>query len=131
VAGVAYLDASALVKLVVEEPESWVLGDFARERSIVSSDIARVELPRSLRRIGLGDAALARAADVLRGFTLLKLDRSNLARAAVVEPAMLRSLDAIHLASALSVPELESFVTYDRRLASAAELAGLRVESPA
>ena len=129
-AGASYLDASALVKLVVEEPGSWALGDFIRDRRVVSSDVARVELPRSIRRLGLSVAAQARAAEVLSKITLLKLERATLARAVQVEPVELRSLDAIHLASALSVPELETFVTYDLRLAAAAEAAGLSVAAP-
>jgi hypothetical protein len=131
VAGVAYLDTSALAKLVLEEPGSWELAEFVRERSVVSSDLSRVELPRTIRRLGLGERALALGLDLLRRVVLLKLDRATLSTASGVEPVTLRSLDAIHLASALSVPELEVFVTYDRRLASAAQDAGLRVEAPA
>jgi predicted nucleic acid-binding protein len=130
VPGVAYLDSSALVKLVVAETESWALGDYVRDRQVVSSDIARVEFPRSVRRLGLGEAAVSRAAELLRRITLLKLERTVLTRAAELEPIELRSLDAIDLASALSVSELEAFVTYDRRLATAAESAGLGVLAP-
>ena len=129
--GIAYLDASALVKLVVEEPESWALGDLIRDRPTASSDVARVELPRTVRRLGLEDVARKRTADVLGRVTLLKLDRAILARAAEVPPVALRSLDAIHLASALSVGELDAFVTYDRRLAEAADLVGLPTTAPA
>jgi hypothetical protein len=131
VAGIAYLDTSALVKLVLVERGSWGLGDFARTRSVVSSDLARVELPRAIRRLGFEGRAAELADRLLSRIVLLKLDRATLSSAATVDPAALRSLDAIHLASAMSVPELESFVTYDRRLADAAEQAGLRVESPA
>ena len=129
--GVAYLDSSALVKLVAAEAESWMLGDYVRDRQVVTSDIARVEFPRSVRRLELGDAAVTRAHEVLRKITLLKLERTVLTRAAELGPVELRSLDAIHLASALSVSELEAFVTYDRRLATAAETAGLGVIAPA
>ena len=129
--GVAYLDASAIVKLVVAEDESCALGDYVRERSCVSSDIVRVEVPRAVRRIGLGSDAGAHADGVLRRLTLLKLDRVSLTRAAQLEPAALRSIDAIHLGSALGVPELVGFVTYDRRLADAAERAGLPLLAPA
>jgi predicted nucleic acid-binding protein len=131
VAGIAYLDTSALVKLVLVERGSSGLGDFARTRSVVSSDLARVELPRAIRRLGFEGRAAELADRLLSRIVLLKLDRATLSSAATVDPAALRSLDAIHLASAMSVPELESFVTYDRRLADAAEQAGLRVESPA
>lgn len=130
-ADVAYLDATAIVKLVVAERESWALGDFVRGRSCVSSDISRVEVPRSVRRLGLESDVVAQANDVLRRFTLLKLDRASLSRASRLEPVTLRSIDAIHLGSAMGVPGLGSFVTYDRRLADAAQLAGIPVASPA
>jgi len=131
VAGIAYLDTSALAKLILVEPGSWGLGDLARDRPVVSSDLARVELPRAIRRFEVGGRAAQLTDGLLRRIVLLKLDRATLTRAAEIEGAGLRSLDAIHLASAMSVPELEVFVTYDRRLASAAEEAGLRVEAPA
>lgn len=130
-ADVAYLDSSALVKLVIEEPESWALADYIRNRSTVSSDIARVELPRSVRRMGLMDVARERTTEVLRSLTLLKLERVALVRACEVERGSLRCLDAIHLASALSIPELDAFITYDRRLGNAAASNGLPTIAPA
>jgi predicted nucleic acid-binding protein len=68
----------------------------------------------------------------LEGVELLAIDEEVLSRASVLGPPVMRSLDAIHLASALTLGrELDAVVTYDRRLASAAEQVGLRVESPA
>lgn len=126
-----YLDASALLKLVVEEPESWALSDYLGDRGSFSSDLCMVELPRAIRRMGLGTGPLGLAAPVLDRVELLRLDDNVLTRASEMSPPSLRSLDAIHLASALAIGrELDAMVTYDRRLASAAEEAGLRVESP-
>jgi predicted nucleic acid-binding protein len=130
--GAAYLDSSALLKLVVEEPGSWALGDYLVGRDPFSSDLSRVELPRAVRRRGLGTGAIGLAVRVLEGVELLAIGEEVLSRASVLGPPAMRSLDAIHLASALTLgPELDAVITYDRRLASAAELAGLRVESPA
>lgn len=130
-AGLVYLDTSALVKLVVAEPESWVLGDAIRERTLLSSDVSRVELPRAVRSLRLGSAALEQASRVLRRIVLHRVERTILDRAATLDPPHLRSLDAIHLATALGIPELSALVTYDRRLAAAAEAAGLAVSAPA
>jgi hypothetical protein len=74
---------------------------------------------------------VARAVDVVRRLTLLELDRDLVLSAAGIEPAALRSLDAIHLASALSLgSELGAFVTYDHRLAEAARAANLPILTP-
>lgn len=127
----AYLDSSALLKLVVEEPGSWALSEYLGESGSFSSDLCRLELPRAVRRLGLGGGAFALAARVLDGVEFLRLDEEVLIRAGEVPPPGLRSLDAIHLASALSLgPELDVLVTYDHRLADAAEQSGLRVASP-
>jgi predicted nucleic acid-binding protein len=125
------MDASALVKLVVAEPESWALADAVRDGTMLSSELSRVELIRSIGQLGLGSGAMQLGSQVLENLALHKVERTILDRAARLDPPHLRSLDAIHLATALSVPGLHALVTYDRRLASAAELAGLRVESPA
>jgi hypothetical protein len=91
-----------------------------------------VELPRAVRRRGLATGAIGLAVRVLEGVELLAIDEEVLSRASVLGPPVMRSLDAIHLASALTLGrELDAVVTYDRRLASAAEQVGLRVEFPA
>ena len=128
-----YLDSSALVKLVVVEPESRALVEqLERWPQRVSSALALTELPRALERAGLGAAAHRRAREVLGRIALVDVDRRILATAATIAPSTLRTLDAIHLATALAVREdLGAVVTYDRRLRAAAERAHLEVEAPA
>ena len=127
-----YLDSSALVKLVVAEPESMALIEQLKawpER--VCSALALTELPRALERAGLGAAAQRRAREVLSRIALVDVDRRILTTAATLEPSALRSLDAIHLATALAVREdLEIVVTYDRRLRAAAERVHIDVAAP-
>jgi predicted nucleic acid-binding protein len=126
-----YLDSSALVKLVVREPESGALVRFvARHPGRVSCGLARTEVLRAVRHQGA--AALRRGRRLLRRIDLIRLDDSLLDAAAVVDARVVRSLDAIHLAAALLIsPELDALVTYDRRMVEAAGLVGLPVVSPA
>ena len=130
---VVYLDSSALVKLVVAEPESTALMDRLREwPGRMSSALALAEVPRALRRAGYGAAVHRRAREVLGRIALVDVDRRVLAAAAALEPSPLRTLDAIHLATALTMrEELAAVVTYDRRLRAAAERAHLEVVAPA
>lgn len=126
-----YLDASALVKLAVAEPESRALRELLRswpERA--SSVISRVEVVRAAARVG--GSSVRRARDVLDRIALVELDEAVLERAASLEPTHLRTLDAIHLATALSLGEdLGAICAYDARLAEAAASAGIEVLSPA
>lgn len=128
-----YLDSSAIVKLVVREPESGALFDWLvawPER--IGSVIARVEVLRALRRSGAGEAARRRALDVLGRIALMPIDRPLLDAASELGPPDLRSLDAIHLATALSVrADLAGLVTYDDRLAAAAARSRIEVWGPA
>ena len=127
-----YLDTSALVKLVFEEDESSALAQWVAERVEVpkiSSDVSIVELLRTCRRID--EVAVGTANLLLGGIDLLPVDRAVIEQAAIVTPNELRNLDAIHLASALSIKaHLSAFVAYDSRLCSAALQAGMTVESP-
>lgn len=126
-----YIDASAALKLVVEEPESWGLADALAGDQLISSEICRVELGRALLRLELGQGAERLVRGVVERIELLRLDDQILDRASDIGPTDLRTLDAIHLASALALGrELDAVVTYDRRLAGAAEEAGLAVMSP-
>ncbi len=126
-----YLDSSALVKLVVAEPESPALRRYLRRRPTrVSCALARVEVVRAVRPHG--PDVVARARRVLARVRLLRLDDVLLDAAAVIDPAVLRSLDAIHVAAAQSFGgSLGSLVTYDVRLREAAEQLGLAVAAPA
>jgi predicted nucleic acid-binding protein len=127
-----YLDSSALIKLVVHEAESDALRRFLRAwPSRVSSALAAVEVPRAVRRLSTDARAQGLAQRVLAATTLLGVDETILAAAAALEPVTLRSLDAIHLASALALgSELGGLVTYDERLAGAARAAGVAVHAP-
>ena len=126
---VLYLDSSALVKLVVREPESAALRSYLRATpSRVSCALARVEVVRSVMPHGPG--AAARARQVLEATSLLALDDALLDAAGALEAPGLRSLDAIHLAAARAVQPLRALVTYDRRLAEAAASLGLEPVAP-
>jgi uncharacterized protein len=127
-----YLDASALVKLVVLEPESGALVTFLESRpDRLSSALLLTEIPRALRRAQFAGAARRRAQRLLARLALVDVDRRILSTAAALEPPELRTLDAIHLATALAVREdLAGIVTYDRRLAAAAERLDLEVFAP-
>jgi predicted nucleic acid-binding protein len=126
---VVYLDSSAIVKLVVAEPESGALRRYlAGHGERVASGLARVEVVRALRRVhGNARAPLRRAEEVLGGIALVAVDDPVLRDAAALGPRGLRSLDAIHLATALSMHGIEAVVTYDRRLSTAAAEAGFEV----
>ena len=128
-----YLDASAIVKLVVLEPEWAALQQFLRDRSSrLSSTLAEVEVSRALRRAGYGPPEQRRADEVLRRMVLVNVDRRLLRDATALLPLSLRSLDAIHLATALAVgDDLAGIVTYAHRLLSAAAAAGVEVWAPA
>lgn len=131
-----YADASALVKLVRDEPESEVLRAFLADADLVSCELVLTELPRAIRRAAAHDPRLpletliARAGELVDALALLPLDRGLLAAAgALAEPA-LRALDAIHVAAAVDLSPLEAFVSYDERQSAAARLAGLRTVQP-
>jgi predicted nucleic acid-binding protein len=126
-----YLDSSALVKLVIDEPETLALREFlGAYPDRLSSVVGSVETLRIARRVG-GSDALDRAQALLEAIELVRLSDSTQTAAARLEPIELRSLDAIHLATALSLtPDLAGMVVYDRRLADAARAAGLTVWAP-
>lgn len=126
-----YLDTSALVKLVALEPESEALRKWVETRSdpLVTSDLARTELLRAVRRARPESAPLAR--QVLDALTVLQLGTGVFEEAARLEPPSLRSLDALHLAAALTLEDdLLGVVTYDDRLAEATRLLGFPVLAP-
>jgi predicted nucleic acid-binding protein len=128
---VTYLDSSALVKLVVREPESATLLRYLRRRRpLVSSALARTEVGRAV--LPWGAAAALRCREVLDRVELVRINDRVLALAGAILPFDVRSLDAIHLATAaLLGPELRQLVTYDVRVAAAARTQGITVVSPA
>ena len=97
----------------------------------MSSALARVEVLRAVRRTGAGPAVRKRAARVLARVALVRIDVPVLAAAAHLAPPQLRTLDAIHLATARSLDDLAGIVTYDTRLGPAASRGRLKVWSPA
>jgi len=127
-----YLDSSALIKLVVREPETTALFVLLKGWSErISSSLARVEVLRTLRRIGAHPSTHRRAEQVLARVALIAIDEDIVAAASALEPTDLRTLDAIHLGTALSVRgDLAAIVTYDLRLAQAASRAGVTVWKP-
>jgi len=128
-----YVDTSALVKLVRREPESDALADWLDERGPtpwVASALIEVELTRALRRSDprlIGDVP-----PIVARVARYEIDDVVRAAAAAYPDPDLRSLDAIHLATAKSVfgGSLTAFVAYDERLLSAAADQGLAVEHP-
>jgi predicted nucleic acid-binding protein len=128
-----YLDSAAIVKLVHAEPESSALRAWLNERAEtgwVSSVLAEIESFRALARYA--PEAATRLHPVLDQVDLIGMSPLVRILAQTVRPATVRSLDAIHLGTALSIrPALTSFVTYDKRLLDAAVAAGLPADSPA
>lgn len=126
-----YLESSALVKLIVAEPESSALRAYlAGQAGRVTSQLTRVEVLRAVRRAQRPQTTIRRAERALERIALVPLDERVLFHAASLDPPGLRSLDAIHLATALSLNRLDALVTYDRRLRDAATDAGLATASP-
>jgi hypothetical protein len=126
----AYFDSSSIVKLLHAEPESSALVDYLTDESleVSTSAVAVVEVTRALRRLRAEEPD---AQEALRGFFLIGLDPQIRAEAARIGSSSLRSLDAIHLATARAIggEDLE-FVTYDDRQATAAREQGFRVVQP-
>jgi predicted nucleic acid-binding protein len=129
---VIYLDSSALMKLIRREAETPALHDWMQERpdhQFVSSELGRVEVLRAARR--LGGPVLSEARAVVGDLDLIPLDRAVQDVACDIGDPMLRTLDALHLASALLLGDaLTAFVAYDHRLADGARAAGLAAVTP-
>lgn len=126
-----YLDSSAILKLIFEESETAGLEAFLAQWPVqVSSALARVEVMRIAARVE--DRAVERETNrVLRAMNLVRVDDGIIAAAAAIKPSGLRSLDALHLATAQTFGHhLAGMVVYDRRLAAAAHDHGLVVWSP-
>lgn len=132
-----YIDTSALVKLVRDEPESPALRAFLADADLVSCEICLTEMPRAIRRAAFEDPQLPlklllqRAGELFDSLGLLAIERELLLAAGALDEPALRSLDAIHLVAAIALSPLDGFVSYDERQAAAARLAGLRTLAPA
>lgn len=131
-----YLDTCAVVKLARYEDGSEALFEWLDRRegeSLVSSVLLEIELERALRRIE--PRALPRIPRILNGISRVELNGAIRATAGAYQDPLLRSLDAIHLATAQVVAEstgteLSAFLTYDKRLIAAARAVGVHVEHP-
>ena len=125
-----YVDSSAIVKLAVREPESLALRRYLRRKQpLMSSALARTEVLRAL--LPAGDEAVARGRSVLQRLDLIRVNDHILNAAGVLQPLELRSLDAIHLATAHQLgDELSALVTYDDRMVTAARQLGYRIVQP-
>lgn len=127
----AYLDTSALFKLIIQEQESshlerWILDSQAQ---IITCSLALTELPRAVRRAN--PDALAEAFSLLKECGIINLDNSLFEHAGRLGLPLLRSLDALHLTAALHLgSQLDVFVGYDARLLEAARQAGLHTRAP-
>jgi predicted nucleic acid-binding protein len=131
---VVYLDSSALVKLVVPEPESEALElELHSWTDGASSSLAWVELPRAVRRrLGEAGPSLLELWGALAASAEVPVSDEVIGIAARLDPTRLGSLDAIHLASAISLGDaVGALITYDDVLESAAQDAGLRTLRPA
>lgn len=127
----SYLDSSALVKLVRAEAESTALERHLGPRPRrVSCALVQVEVVRAVRRRGAD--AVAQARRLLAPIDMIDVDEPLLRAAADIEEPSLRSLDAIHVAAALSLgTDLAELITYDQRMAETASNLGLTVSAPA
>jgi predicted nucleic acid-binding protein len=131
-----YTDASALMKMARKEEESAALRAFLGDADVIGSELLLTELPRAARRIAATDSEsqleplLERTYEVLEKVALQPLESHLLIGAgALTEPA-LRALDAIHVISAVAARPIDAFVTYDKRQAAVARLAGFRTLAP-
>lgn len=129
-------DASALVKLVRDEPESPALRALVIAADLASCELVLAEVPRAIRRAAALDPRLdlevrmARAGEVIEAVALVPLDRALLLAAGALAEPSLRALDAIHLAAAASLTPIDGFLGYDERQTAAVRLAGLRTSAP-
>jgi predicted nucleic acid-binding protein len=126
-----YLDTSALVKVVVHEPETSALGEwlYRNDDALVTCDLARAELVRATRR--RHPDHVVRARQLLDALVLTRVTPTMFDQAGRLDPMDLSTLDAVHLAAALDLgDDLVGFVTYDDRLGAAAEANGVTVVAP-
>lgn len=123
-----YVDTSALVKLIMAESESIAVRGLLGDAQWLTSELGRVELLRTLVRVS--QDAMRLGAALMDETPQMRLTTSIMSTAATMPPAILRSLDAIHVASALQVDGLTAVVTYDLRMQSACEVVSLPWVAP-
>jgi uncharacterized protein len=128
--GLVYLDSSAFMKLVTAEAESNALRRHLRRRGLRTSAVLLLtETLRASARLPSSHLTMAR--DMIQSMALIHMDRQLYAFAATLNPPAMRSLDALHVAAALSLgPDLAELITYDARMIEAAQAHGLRTLSP-
>ncbi|HZE39992.1 MAG TPA: type II toxin-antitoxin system VapC family toxin [Stackebrandtia sp.] len=131
--GLIYLDTSAAAKLVHTESESAALGTYLVERIqsvLASSTLLYPELVRAVSRHR--PQLRPRAVALMQRIMTVPMDWDIVTSSATIGTPMLRTLDALHLATATSIKdELDAFVSYDKRLCDAALEVGMTVDSPA
>ncbi|HEY5194319.1 MAG TPA: type II toxin-antitoxin system VapC family toxin [Solirubrobacteraceae bacterium] len=125
-----YVDTSAFVRVMLDEPDKVAIQrDLAKFDQTIASRLLRVEL----RRVGRREDALVEADMILDDVLLIPLDEAILVSAETLSPAIVGTLDAIHLATALRLFEggdLDALMTYDKRLADGAREHGIPVLAP-
>jgi predicted nucleic acid-binding protein len=125
-----------LVKLVAGESQTEALETYVGDAELLSSELALAEVPRALRRIVSEEPGAAlrpllqRAEELLDEVTMAPVESILLEAAGAIEETRLRTLDAIHVITALYLEPIEAFVTYDVRQAASARLVGLRTVAP-
>jgi predicted nucleic acid-binding protein len=125
-----YVDTSVFGRVILDEPDKQAIQrDLAKFNRRVASRLLRVEL----RRVGRREDALEEADRILDDVLLIPVDEDVLAAAETVTPTTVTTLDAIHLATAVSLSKkdgLDALMTYDKRLAAGAKEHGIQVLSP-
>jgi predicted nucleic acid-binding protein len=131
-----YVDASAVVKTILDERGTDAAREYLAAAQLVSSELVLTEVPRALRRAAAEnptfslESLLRRAAKQIDSISLHPVDDALLIGAGMLSEPTLRSLDAIHVVTALHLYPIDAFVTYDKRQASVARLARLKTVAP-
>ena len=128
---VTYVDSSAIVRLIVREAETDALRRHLVHRDrLVSSALARAEVMRAV--LPLDAATQQRGREVLRAVNFVRISERVLDDAGALLPPTLRTLDAIHVATAALFGEtLDQVITYDERMSAAAKTNDMTVSAPA
>lgn len=125
-----YLDTSAALKLLVDEAESPALAEAIRDSAavLVSTTLLETEMRRAAQRIA--ELSQGAVTGFLRGVDVYEIPPAIFTQAGLLPGSSLRSLDALHLAAAITL-EVDAIATYDERLAEAADASGIPVIRPA